>query len=253
MENQSFEAIVAWLKSVSLGVFAFFKANPTYLIYLLSALCIYLLWRLYKSKKKYKQLLKGANECYLEYEQLQERVRQEKALARAKWRDKESEEEYKKSFTHKLSMLQDSKLTAKMLMNTHEFKIYMALVLNKEISRHFIVCPQVSLRALIADDNEAWKSYASLIADFVFVLKDFKQQKAKPIAILEYHGGGHYSNNAEETKQRDRLKFEAVKRAGMGYFVIYGKDICSDNLWSIDERKLGVALSKVVKGLKQFY
>ena len=95
--------------------------------------------------------------------------------------NKEKEvEELKKSKEYRLDLIQQSQIVCKdNLMGIQEFIIYKQLIFCQEITKNFIVCPQVAIKAFIdnkerkeSGDYEIFNRYKELYVDFLLVLKD---------------------------------------------------------------------------------
>lgn len=236
------------------------------------------------SNKKLSQMVfdesKRANSWYDKYQQAFQVITEykderKKAIERSKKR-KEQEEldlkelEYKKSLGHKLNLIENCKLNAKdKFMGIHEFIIYKELIFCEDIKKNFIVCPQVPLAAFINDNtaysdedeskDQAWTTYSNLRADFLFVLKDFKNNTTKPFAILEFNGSGHYGidnptkEEVEKVKNRDKIKEEAILKAGLGIYTLCGEAIYEkDNPKRINQEALKVAVDKIAATFKKW-
>lgn len=174
----------------------------------------------------------------------------------------ELELEYQKSFEYKLELIKNSNIAYKdNLMGKQEFMIYRELIFCENIKDKFIVFPQVSLKSFIKNetDDEVWKTYSNLIADFLFVLKDFKGKATKPFAVLEFNGSGHYGLNnpsddeIERVKERDLIKQDVIVKAGLRICTMSGDAICQkDNPRYIDEILLKERVKEVAKILEQW-
>lgn len=106
------------------------------------------------------------------------------------------------------------------LLNKSEIKVYDALQENIEVATNnkFKVFAQVSLGEILK--NQDFRSFSRINqkrADFCIVDDNYM-----PIAIIEYHGGGHFKNNY---KERDEIKQQATELAGLIYHAIYEKDL----------------------------
>ncbi len=79
------------------------------------------------------------------------------------------------------------------------------------------VMAQVSLGEILrCEDKAAYGCINSKRVDLLIVDAD-----CKPIAAIEYQGGGHFQG-AHATAARDAVKKEALRRAGIGYEEIVG-------------------------------
>ena len=101
----------------------------------------------------------------------------------------------------------------KKLLNKPEKEVFWELV---KITREYNhrVFPQVSLgEVFTSDDRNLYMSVNSKRSDFCVTDKQFE-----PIALVEYHGSGHFKGTA---KSRDGVKEEAALAAGIRYVAIY--------------------------------
>lgn len=252
---------------------------------------LFLLFKIYFKNKTNKRLnqialdkLKEADSWYYKYQKALQIIKKneqdkEKAIQRSKER-KEQEElkllkylkdlESKKSLEHRLNLIEKCDIKAKInLLGIHEFIIYKELIFCEKIKKNFIVYPQVSLAAFIKDDtkysgevtikDQAWATYSSLRADFLFVLKDFKTYTTKPFAILEFNGSGHYGiddsseEEIENVKNRDEIKKETIRKAGLKIYTLWGEEIYrKDNPHYIDEKALKTAVDKIATTFEEW-
>lgn len=104
------------------------------------------------------------------------------------------------------------------LLNESEKRVFWQLVkLLKEVNSGGNVFPQVNMGAYMgAKDHEGFKVINCKRGDFLITDKSFKA-----VAIIEYHGRGHYESNFEE---RDQVKRISSGKAGITYFVIRYSD-----------------------------
>ncbi|OCR84581.1 DUF2726 domain-containing protein [Campylobacter fetus] len=146
----------------------------------------------------------------------------------------------KKTFEYKANLIQESNLTSKNLLNNHEFDIYKKLVTCKDITNNFIVLSQVPLKAFIenSSNDDMWKIYSNYYVDFLFIIKDFRNNKTTPIAILEFNGNGHYINDREKVEKNDKVKEATLRKIGIKLFVVNGDEIYEDSVNKIDKNKL---------------
>lgn len=145
---------------------------------------------------------------------------------------KKEAEEIKKSKEYRLDLIQQSQIVCKdNLMRMQEFIIYKQLIFCQEITKNFIVCPQVAIKAFInnkerkeSGDYEIFNRYKELYVDFLLVLKDFSKNSSTPFAVLEFYGKGHYQS--ENAEANDKAKEMVCKKAGLSYIVLRIEDIC---------------------------
>ena len=107
----------------------------------------------------------------------------------------------------------------KQLLNKEESKVFCQL---KKLEYHFDglihVFPQTNLGEFIkAFRDFDGANINSKRADFLICSHNFW-----PIAVIEYHGGGHFQGDWE---LRDRIKEEACKKANIIYRSIYEAEI----------------------------
>lgn len=97
------------------------------------------------------------------------------------------------------------------LMNKSEYGVFCRLEkLLSTSHRGYRVFSQVSLGEILgSDDKQAYLAINSKRADFVII--DWSGQ---PIAVVEYHGSGHFKNDAIV---RDAVKREACSNAGIAF------------------------------------
>ena len=112
------------------------------------------------------------------------------------------------------------------------------------ITKNFIICPQVAIKAFInnkerkeSGDYEIFNRYKELYVDFLLVLKDFSKNSSTPFAVLEFYGKGHYQS--ENAEANDKAKEMVCKKARLSYIVLRIEDICQKtNDAYIDDFKL---------------
>ena len=161
--------------------------------------------------------------------------------------NKEKEvEELKKSKEYRLDLIQQSQIVCKDVMGKQEFMIYKQLIFCQEITKNFIVCPQVAIKAFISNkereesgDYEVFNKYKDLYVDFLLILKGFSKNpySSTPFAVLEFYGKGHYQS--ENVKANDKVKEMLCKKAGLFYIVLRIEDICQKtNDAYIDDSRL---------------
>ncbi len=117
------------------------------------------------------------------------------------------------------SLFNDNNFHVVSLLNKQEIKVYEALLENIQIASNnqFKVFAQVSLGEILKNsDRSSFNRINQKRADFCIV-----DQNYLPIAIIEYHGGGHYRGNY---KERDEIKQQAAEYAGLIYHAILERD-----------------------------
>lgn len=134
------------------------------------------------------------------------------------WRDQRPAPEYKREETtveRQLNAVRSSEFRKRPLMNKSEYSVFCKLEkLLAASHRGYRVFSQVSLGEILgSDDKQAYLAINSKRADFVII--DWSGQ---PIAVVEYHGSGHYQDDAI---LRDAVKREACSSAGIAFIELY--------------------------------
>lgn len=233
------------MKNTILNFITFLTNHSLYIIIFLVVTILFLLLIIYFKNKTNQRLnqialkkLQETESLYSEYQKALQTIAENEAkkkgaIERSKER-KEKEEleiqqyledlEYKKSLEHKLDLIKKCDIKAREnFIGIHEFMIYKELIFCEEIKKNFIIYPQIPLVAFIDDNtnysdedskDRAWTTYSNLRADFLFVLKDFKNKTTKPFAVLEFNGSGHYGidNPSEEEKENVKNRDEIKKK-----------------------------------------
>lgn len=207
-----------------------------------------------KCQKEIKIILEIIKEKERELEEAHKMIKNREAVIASK--EKEAEE-IKKSKEYRLDLIQQSQIVCKDLMRMQEFIIYKQLIFCQEITKNFIVCPQVAIKAFIdnkerkeSGDYEIFNRYKDLYVDFLLVLKDFSKNSSTPFAVLEFYGKGHYQN--ENAEANDKAKEMVCKKAGLSYIVLHFKDICQKtNDAYIDDFKLKAFVENLATNLKK--
>ena len=110
-----------------------------------------------------------------------------------------------------LNAVRSSEFRKRPLMNKSEYGVFCRLEkLLSASHRGYRVFSQVSLGEILgSDDKQAYLAINSKRADFVII--DWSGQ---PIAVVEYHGSGHFQGDAVV---RDAVKREACASAGIAF------------------------------------
>lgn len=147
------------------------------------------------------------------------RKRKQKPYRRAPTKEQEYRDlspipEYRREETTaecQLKTVRSSEFRKRPLMNKSEYRVFCNLEKLLSVShRGCRVFAQVSLGEILgSDDKEAYLAINSKRADFVII--DWSGQ---PIAVVEYHGTGHYQGDATV---RDAVKREACNSAGIAF------------------------------------
>jgi hypothetical protein len=104
------------------------------------------------------------------------------------------------------------------VMNKGEYACYAEVrrVL-REVRPNHHVFPQIPLGAILGtEDDTAFRSIAAKRLDLLVV-----DAGGRSVAAVEVHGGGHFQGDA---MQRDRVKKEALRRAGIPLIEVYDDD-----------------------------
>lgn len=130
------------------------------------------------------------------------------------WRGHRPTPEYTREETtaeRQLNAVRSSDFRTRPLMNKSEYRVFCKLEkLLTASHRGYRVFSQVSLGEILgSDDKQAYLAINSKRADFVII--DWSGQ---PIAVVEYHGSGHYQDDAI---LRDAVKREACNSAGIAF------------------------------------
>lgn len=132
----------------------------------------------------------------------------------------------------KLEIIKNMKIEKKSsTLNQDEFEIYRTLPqviseindenkLENNLGFKVIFSIQVAFSSLVKFKNsegyEAFNVFNKLYCDFVF-FKSFKKDCIlEPFLILEYHGEGHFQNDAANTN--DKVKRELAEKIDIGYY-----------------------------------
>ncbi len=157
----------------------------------------------------------------------------------------------KKLFGHRKNspkLFNNNNFYATHLLNKQEIKVYEALLKNiqNHTNHQFKVFAQVSLGEILKNpDRSSFNRINQKRADFCIV-----DQNYLPIAIIEYHGGGHYKGNYQE---RDQVKQQASEYAGLIYHAILERDFddLDSHINNIIMPKLSANKNKVSKKIYQ--
>lgn len=130
------------------------------------------------------------------------------------WREHRPTPEYTWEETtaeRQLNAVRSSEFRKRPLMNKSEYSVFCKLEkLLSASHRGYRIFSQVSLGEILgSDDKQAYLAINSKRADFVII--DWSGQ---PIAVVEYHGSGHFQGDAVV---RDAVKREACASAGIAF------------------------------------
>jgi len=111
-------------------------------------------------------------------------------------------------YRQELEVVRRGNFKKKRMLNKKEETVYGNLMTCCN-ERKLNVFAQVSLGEILASGGEEYRYINSKRVDFCITDKRFY-----PIAVVEYQGSGHVN---ETSKERDRIKREAVENAGIAY------------------------------------
>ncbi len=122
--------------------------------------------------------------------------------------------------------MESGSIKTKKVMNIEETKIFYSMV---KIFNDYNVNPQVSFRAFLKgeEDTDSWKTFRDFYCDFLITHRKGSKMN-EPIAVIEYHGGGHFGDNekkAERVKDNDMIREKLFNKIGLKYFIIKDDDI----------------------------
>ena len=138
----------------------------------------------------------------------------------------------------RLKYMDSGSIKTKRVMNIEETKIFYSMV---KVLNNYNVNPQVSFRAFLKgeEDTDSWKTFRDFYCDFLITYKRGSKMN-EPIAVIEYHGGGHFGDTEqqrEKVKNNDMIREKLFNKIGLKYFVIKDEDI-KMKAGLIDEEKL---------------
>ncbi|WP_297277799.1 DUF2726 domain-containing protein [uncultured Brachyspira sp.] len=138
----------------------------------------------------------------------------------------------------RLKYMNSGSIKTKRVMNIEETKIFYSMV---KVLNNYNVNPQVSFRAFLKgeEDTDSWKTFRDFYCDFLITYKRGSKMN-EPIAVIEYHGGGHFGDTEqqrEKVKNNDMIREKLFNKIGLKYFVIKDEDI-KMKAGLIDEEKL---------------
>ena len=149
----------------------------------------------------------------------------------------------------RLKYMESGEIKTKKVMNIEETKIFYSMV---KILNDYSVNPQVSFRAFLKgeEDTDSWKTFRDFYCDFLITHKRGNKMN-EPIAVIEYHGGGHFGDSEEKkykVENNDYIREKLFNKIGLKYFIIKDYDI-KMNSGLIDEEKLNGYLNDINKVL----
>ena len=145
----------------------------------------------------------------------------------------------------RLKYMDSGNIKTKRVMNIEETKIFYSMV---KILNDYSVNPQVSFRAFLKgeEDTDAWKTFRDFYCDFLITHKRGSKMN-EPIAVIEYHGGGHFGDTEkqkEKVTNNDMIREKLFNKIGLKYLIIKDSDI-KMKAGLIDEEKLNSFLNDI--------
>lgn len=153
---------------------------------------------------------------------------------------------FNKIIDQRLKYIESGNIKTKKVMNIiEENKIFYSMV---KIFNDYNVNPQVSFRAFLKgeEDTETWKTFRDFYCDFLVTYKRGSKIN-EPVAVIEYHGGGHFGDTENQKKRvenNDYVREKLFNKIGLKYFVIKDYDIKMKS-GLIDEEKLNSFLNNI--------
>ena len=152
---------------------------------------------------------------------------------------------FNKITDQKLKYIESGNIKTKKVMNIEENKIFYSMV---KILNNYNINPQVSFRAFLKgeEDTETWKTFRDFYCDFLITYKKGSKIN-EPVAVIEYHGGGHFGdteNQKKKVENNDYVREKLFNKIGLKYFIIKEYDIKMKS-GLIDEEKLNLFLNDI--------
>ncbi|QTM04034.1 DUF2726 domain-containing protein [Brachyspira hyodysenteriae] len=152
---------------------------------------------------------------------------------------------FNKITDQRLKYIESGNIKTKKVMNIEENKIFYSMV---KIFNDYNVNHQVSFRAFLKgeEDTETWKTFRDFYCDFLVTYKRGSKIN-EPVAVIEYHGGGHFGDTENQKKRvenNDYVREKLFNKIGLKYFVIKDYDIKMKS-GLIDEEKLNSFLNNI--------
>ena len=145
----------------------------------------------------------------------------------------------------RLKYMNSGSIKTKRVMNIEETKIFYSMV---KVLNNYNVNPQVYFRAFLKgeEDTDSWKTFRDFYCDFLITYKRGSKMN-EPIAVIEYHGGGHFGDTEkqkEKVTNNDMIREKLFNKIGLKYFIIKDSDI-KMKAGLIDEEKLNSFLNDI--------
>lgn len=152
---------------------------------------------------------------------------------------------FNKITDQRLKYIESGNIKTKKVMNIEENKIFYSMV---KILNNYNINPQVSFRAFLKgeEDTETWKTFRDFYCDFLVTYKKGSKIN-EPVAVIEYHGGGHFGdteNQKKKVENNDYVREKLFNKIGLKYFIIKDYDIKMKS-GLIDEEKLNLFLNDI--------
>ncbi|MEI0699942.1 DUF2726 domain-containing protein [Brachyspira intermedia] len=152
---------------------------------------------------------------------------------------------FNKITDQRLKYIESGNIKTKKVMNIEENKIFYSMV---KILNNYNINPQVSFRAFLKgeEDTETWKTFRDFYCDFLITYKKGSKIN-EPVAVIEYHGGGHFGdteNQKKKVENNDYVREKLFNKIGLKYFIIKDYDIKMKS-GLIDEEKLNLFLNDI--------
>ncbi|MEI0496023.1 DUF2726 domain-containing protein [Brachyspira intermedia] len=152
---------------------------------------------------------------------------------------------FNKITDQRLKYIESGNIKTKKVMNIEENKIFYSMV---KILNNYNINPQVSFRAFLKgeEDTETWKTFRDFYCDFLVTYKRGSKIN-EPIAVIEYHGGGHFGdteNQKKKVENNDYVREKLFNKIGLKYFIIKDYEIKMKS-GLIDEEKLNLFLNNI--------
>ncbi|MCZ9839573.1 DUF2726 domain-containing protein [Brachyspira hyodysenteriae] len=152
---------------------------------------------------------------------------------------------FNKITDQRLKYIESGNIKTKKVMNIEENKIFYSML---KIFNDYNVNPQVSFRAFLKgeEDTETWKTFRDFYCDFLITYKRGSKIN-EPIAVIEYHGGGHFGdteNKKKKVENNDYIREKLFNKIGLKYFIIKDYDIKMKS-GLIDEEKLNSFINNI--------
>ncbi|AEM22946.1 hypothetical protein Bint_2340 [Brachyspira intermedia PWS/A] len=152
---------------------------------------------------------------------------------------------FNKITDQRLKYIESGNIKTKKVMNIEENKIFYSMV---KILNNYNINPQVSFRAFLKgeEDTETWKTFRDFYCDFLVTYKKGSKIN-EPVAVIEYHGGGHFGdteNQKKKVENNDYVREKLFNKIGLKYFIIKDYDIKMKS-GLIEEEKLNLFLNDI--------